>query len=810
MLVFATWVAQTPAVAEAQDDGARVFRRTPDTVAIYALDTLGGAALGESVANATVVADQSGHGHHAVVEANDGGGELFAATGDPRFAAPGRTNRQARRTAIGPARIAAPAAPFDAIAGGSFTVELYLEREDVAPMANWGILAGNWHSRSLLDDRLDPNTDGVWYGYGLIRHEMDGGFPTGGWRWVMSPVVNGSPRAGHGNGNELWLVPGFELGVGRHYVVLSVDRRANVAIAYVDGLEVSRLANLGADWTFGTPTDHPDRDPARFMMFAGEDDASGGRYRSAPAGVALDSVRVRSTAVSPQEVAAVYARLQAGIPDPPAAATAHWPFDGDFDDVASQLAGTPENGPTFVGGRIGAGAMQLDGSQSLRLPAHEFGDQFTITLWVRPDQIAGGEAIETLLANSGGGRATHGFRFFVNSYDTSGATDHRMVFETGNGTDGAHGSSPPNVITPDAWQHLAVVVNKRRGAVALFRDGVNVTLDDSIRDDFGTSAAFDIGRMGSSALYYSGAIDALRIYDRLLSAAEILAQIPPPEPPELTVQVLASRAALVPMQCVSALATAGGLNGREQVVRYEWRTDDGAFTTGAAMTERSFDGTTGPRSIGVRITTNQMRTAAASAQVELVAPDVLARAAVLVDGVARPPGVVAVPSGATVTLDGSGSTSLTTAGALLCPLTGNQPVPPAPITALLWDTDGDRQPDATDAVVTITAPAGPAQSTIGLLARNAAGGEGTTTVQLDIAAALTPDAGLVATPEAGATPPTPGAGASIGADAAPSPITDPDRQEGLQCGCEALPRDGPDGDPAVLGILALLAIRRRR
>ncbi len=681
--------------AAAQELGGRVFNPTPETVGIWDFD-LAPTPPGTAPGDGTVLRDRSGRGRHATIRGN-GGGALQIGDGDRRFDATGRPNRALRRANVDShvARaVVDDAAPFEMGPTDSFSVELYVDRVDVPPAANWGILAGTWHSRNLADDQGDANTAGAWYGYGLIRHQDDGGFPSGGWRWVLSPMVNGVPRIGHANAPELWLTPGFEIPAGRHYVVLVVDRVAQRAVAYVDGRETSRLEPLGADWAFGTPTDRPGRDPARFSMMSGEDDASQGRYRAAPNGAHLDAVRVQRRAMSADEVRQAWTRLDAGAPHPEAVAAHAWSFDaGDARDAQRpSLNGSLQGAPGTVAGPIGAAALSLSGSQWVSYPSHDFGEAFTLSLWIRPDATTPPEKLEALLANSAGGFQTSGFRLFLNSFAPTGAADGRIHFETGDGTAGASARSTPNAAPVDTWTHVAVVVNRAAGRAAIYRDGRDVTEAFEVRPGFNTVGPFDLGRLMASGLMFSGAVDDVRVFPRLLSGAEIDALRPAVPDPDVTVSVRASRMEAAVGQCVGVEATADMLRRGERVERVEWRVGRTGWVEAPAIHALPAPMMGVP--IFARVTTNQMRSAEGSLMLDVRAQDVIARIEASVDGVPQPGGPIEVELGARLELDARASSSLPPPGARACPLDTGAPLPPADIALVRWDLDGDRQPDA--------------------------------------------------------------------------------------------------------------------
>ena len=171
-LTAVTGLSLVAAGLGAQDAAGRVFLPTAETVSIHEFNALPGADL-EAIPTGTIVQDLSGNGLHATVEAN-AQGELVAAPGDPAFDDPPGSNRECRRAAnlSGGARVAVndDGGAYEMEPGDDFSIELYVNRESLPGSANWGILAGTWHSRNLLDDGAgNPDANGAWYGYTSCR-----------------------------------------------------------------------------------------------------------------------------------------------------------------------------------------------------------------------------------------------------------------------------------------------------------------------------------------------------------------------------------------------------------------------------------------------------------------------------------------------------------------------------------------------------------------------------------------------------------------------------------------------------------------
>jgi len=283
-----------------------------------------------------MVKDLSPNGRDGLVEENDAG-DLTVGDGNLVYASQTETNSEVRRPAFSGnnARIAVNDDgddTFEMTADRNFSIELYVNRESIIGSANWGILAGTWHSRNVLDDAAVPETNGAWYGYGLIRNDRDAN-PPSEWSWVLSPVVNGVPRIGFAQDPEQHLQPFFDIPEGLHYLVLTVDRTAQRAAGYVDGVEVTRTENLPAEWAFTTPDGY---EHARFLLFAGEDDPTRAAFRGSPAGTGIDAVRVQGIALTKEQVATNWQDISSGAGADPQAVPPGTKFHrGDADSNGS-------------------------------------------------------------------------------------------------------------------------------------------------------------------------------------------------------------------------------------------------------------------------------------------------------------------------------------------------------------------------------------------------------------------------------------------------------------------------------------------
>lgn len=195
--------------------------------------------------------------------------------------------------------------------------------------------------------------------------------------------------------------------------------------------------------------------------------------------------------------------------------THRWPMDGNLIDVVGINSGA-NNGVTFTNGYSGqAGAFNSASYGSMG--GINFSNNFSISAWVWVNSAA--TNIQTILANSAGGSAD-GFRFFVNTYNTA---DRALVFETGNGTGNNSARTTTGAITLDAWNHVAVTVDRLAGSATLYVNGTNKTSDSTIYNNFAVnSTATHIGQFTNNSFRLSGRLDEVRTYSRQLTSQEIV------------------------------------------------------------------------------------------------------------------------------------------------------------------------------------------------------------------------------------------------------------------------------------------------
>lgn len=167
------------------------------------------------------------------------------------------------------------------------------------------------------------------------------------------------------------------------------------------------------------------------------------------------------------------------------------------------------------------GAYNFTGGDCFRKEAasHDGTGDITIAAWIRPNSIVNSARIVTI--------GDDNTRLYT-------ATSSVLAFTSNNTTTVA--STTTSALTIGFWQHVAAVRPSAGSGVILYVNGVDKTsVNTSGTPVPGTR--INLGGFGTgtvcSAVGFDGALDDVRIYNRLLSAAEIktLAQMRQEPPP---------------------------------------------------------------------------------------------------------------------------------------------------------------------------------------------------------------------------------------------------------------------------------------
>ena len=205
---------------------------------------------------------------------------------------------------------------------------------------------------------------------------------------------------------------------------------------------------------------------------------------------------------------------------------AQWSFDGNAQDTAflGDRHGTLNNGATIqAGGAVGS-AVKLDGvDDDVTAPnAIRNAAGFTASAWVNLQRGTGPRAVV-----SQDGLKFPGFTLWYRAGDDG--TSPRWVFgkpaSTDSWTSAAMAESAPGAPQLNTWTHLAGVYDPDAGEIRLFVDGRLAGTAPAPPTTGNAGGPVRIGRTlwdGKLVDQWNGAIDEVQIFDRPLSASEVV------------------------------------------------------------------------------------------------------------------------------------------------------------------------------------------------------------------------------------------------------------------------------------------------
>ena len=212
----------------------------------------------------------------------------------------------------------------------------------------------------------------------------------------------------------------------------------------------------------------------------------------------------------------------------PAGLVALWSAEGNGTDLIGEHNAVAQGNVTYEPGLVGK-AFGLDGHTAyLKIPASPAldvgaGDGLTITGWIRPsafDETPGHGARGPIIewdsdTNDGVSLWANGGNSLSASLKTPTADGRTTGLQTVNGT-----------LHSGQWQLVAFTYDKSSGAATLYIDGVAVKSENfgSVRAE--TTYPINIGRRTGQPIgngdSFGGLVDQLALFNRALSAAEII------------------------------------------------------------------------------------------------------------------------------------------------------------------------------------------------------------------------------------------------------------------------------------------------
>jgi hypothetical protein len=206
-------------------------------------------------------------------------------------------------------------------------------------------------------------------------------------------------------------------------------------------------------------------------------------------------------------------------------------FNGNSNDSSgNNFHGTPGGNPDFsVTDRFGnpSSACYLDGNSYIKIRnvrTYDSHDCITISLWIKPDSLAGNKTL-LHLGEPEGASGDYNLYFFI--------SDEKITFRYNysNTSDGSYANWESYTTNPDTstWHHV-VVVEKFIGPISVYYDGT-LLLGDWAPDLIGHSPYqpyLNLLTIGAYQIFgiftetYTGYIDDIKIYNRRLSPEEVL------------------------------------------------------------------------------------------------------------------------------------------------------------------------------------------------------------------------------------------------------------------------------------------------
>lgn len=186
--------------------------------------------------------------------------------------------------------------------------------------------------------------------------------------------------------------------------------------------------------------------------------------------------------------------------------------------------GTFQNGTAFDssnGGNILFDAL----NDFVSFDTTNFGNTFTFLAFIRPSSTA---TIQTIFSNrawtdtAGGSVQSSGIAFHINDRNVN---DRRLQLMLANGSSGV---SPVSVgaITYDTWQQVGVTCTSSGSGTmlttTLYKNGASLNTSGGVDPGHTRNAAWRLGYMTGNTFPFNGRMGQVLLYNRVLSAAEIL------------------------------------------------------------------------------------------------------------------------------------------------------------------------------------------------------------------------------------------------------------------------------------------------
>jgi len=192
---------------------------------------------------------------------------------------------------------------------------------------------------------------------------------------------------------------------------------------------------------------------------------------------------------------------------------AHWPLDGDPNDVVDGYGGSAIGEPAYVEGVIGQ-AMEFDGvDDHIVLPAglEDLTTGLTLSVWARPTAVG----TWARFVDFSNGLASDNVLF------TRAGNSNDLAFEVYQGGASAGGVTAAGAIELDTWQLFTVTLDTL-GNARLYKNGILVAAGTVGLPNVISRGTNYIGRSAwDTDALYTGQMDDLRLYNHALTPEEV-------------------------------------------------------------------------------------------------------------------------------------------------------------------------------------------------------------------------------------------------------------------------------------------------
>jgi hypothetical protein len=228
----------------------------------------------------------------------------------------------------------------------------------------------------------------------------------------------------------------------------------------------------------------------------------------------IDEVRAYDRVLSGTEIKTAVSRDNV--------AAGYWKLDETDGKTARNVAAggdmaVLQGGAVFSSSGAVNGAVTFNGTTGFAVtgtPAVLTSQSFAVSAWVKPDKIADMTALSQDGTNASG--------FYLKQQGGAWIFGMHQADLT-NGTLAAEATTAANSVQVNVWTHLTGVYNAAAKTVTLFVNGLQVASVTAPVTPWNAAGVFAIGRgkYGTNVSFWSGSIDEVRAYSRVLAAAEV-------------------------------------------------------------------------------------------------------------------------------------------------------------------------------------------------------------------------------------------------------------------------------------------------